>query len=121
MQNIGILIIDDDLSIFSVLELMLKPEGFNIFKATTKQELFCFSIEKVSIDLILLDTKISSISEVTNQLNLNNSNIPIILMSGTDIASLFDQGFSDGAYCILYKPLNMEEIFLLIKKIYNRS
>ncbi len=109
-----IIIIDNDISTCSLLTFAL--EKFYEVQATTDLEMGLDIIKKENIDLILLDSKISNGNEIDILENIKKLNKDILIMMMTDsdlILSIED--IKKGIYSYLTKPINLEEVYMMIK------
>ncbi len=115
-----ILIIDDELQIRSMLKKMLEREDFNVVVASDGKEGMKI-FEKEPVDLVITDLIMPEKEgiEVIQELRKNNSNLPIIAISGggknspgtyLNIAKLL------GANAILEKPFAKEKLIDAINK-----
>ena len=114
-----ILIIDDDPSINTIFEFILKQAGYQTLSVNSGKE--AIEIIKLSNDIILsfLDIELKNESgiDVFHSIHTINPSIPIILMCGNTPSSLLKKSLSIGAYGIIYKPFDIEEILKIISEI----
>ncbi len=120
MYSKTILLVDDDASITSILEFILKQEGFNILIANNAKETMDIINSKAVIDLVFLDVKIPGIEglELFKEIQKVRNNILIIMMTGYSVDNLLREAFDLGAYGVIYKPFDEDEIFSVIKQIF---
>ena len=115
-----ILIIDDEPQIRSMLKMMLERAGFNVIVASDGKEGMKI-FEKKSVDLVITDLIMPEKEgiEVIQELRKNNSNLPIIAISGggknspdtyLNIAKLL------GANAIFEKPVAKEKLIDAVNK-----
>jgi DNA-binding response OmpR family regulator len=115
-----ILIIDDEPQIRSMLKMMLEREGFNVIVASDGKEGMKI-FEKEPVDLVITDLIMPEKEgiEVIQELRKNNSNLPIIAISGggknspdtyLNIAKLL------GANAIFEKPVAKEKLIDAVNK-----
>ena len=74
-----------------------------------------------NIDLVFLDLKMSGISGIDTfkKLQKISPNLLVVMMTGHVDESLLKEVFSLGAYGIVYKPFDVEEILSIIKTIFS--
>lgn len=107
-----ILIVEDDESIHSIIEAMLKQENYSILNAYSGTEALML-LEKNQIDLILLDLMLPGLSgeELIKKFN----HIPIIVISAKitteDKVNCLDIGAND----YITKPFDKNELLARIK------
>lgn len=111
----NILICDDEKDIVSALEIYLKTEGYNIFKAYNGNE----ALEVISqneIHLVLMDIMMPVCDGITAVCKLREtSNIPVIFLSakGEDTDKIL--GLNIGADDYVTKPFNPIEVIARVR------
>lgn len=77
-----ILVADDEMSIRLLYSEELKEEGYEVYLASNGKEALEV-VEKVPVDLIILDIKMPEMSgiEVLRQIKEKNPNLPVLLSS----------------------------------------
>jgi DNA-binding NtrC family response regulator len=110
-----ILVVDDDRDILDLISIKLKKLGFKV--CTEKSPLSAFDkINTENFDLILVDQLMPEISglEFIDLLKRKNNNTPVILM--TAYGNLEDAvlAMKKGAFHYITKPLNFEELKIII-------
>ena len=111
----NILVVDDDKEIVESIEIYLKNEGFNIFKAYNGIEALEILVEK-EIHLILMDIMMPKLDGIKATIKIREEkNIPIILVSAksedTDKIDALDAGADD----YLTKPFSVEELLARLR------
>ena len=110
-----IIIIDDEISICSLLTFALEKK-YDV-QATTDVEMGLEIIKKESIDLVLMDLNINNKNGIIilEEMKKINKNILVIIM--TDSNSLLSvEAMKKGAYNYLSKPINLEEVYRLVRQ-----
>lgn len=107
-----IIIIEDDISIHSVLKELLKNEGYNISNAYSGTEALLL-LEKEKYDLILLDLMIPGVcgEEIIKKV----SDTPIIVLSAKISSNDKVNCLLSGASDYITKPFDSKELFARIK------
>ena len=111
----NILVVDDDKEIVESIEIYLKNEGFNIYKAYDGMEALEVLVEE-DIHLILMDIMMPKLDGMKATIKIReDKNIPIILLSakGEDIDKIM--GLNVGADDYITKPFNLLELIARIK------
>ena len=111
----NILVVDDDKEIVESIEIYLKNEGFNIFKAYNGIEALEILVEK-EIHLILMDIMMPKLDGIKATIKIRQEkNIPIILVSakGEDTDKIL--GLNIGADDYITKPFNLLELIARVK------
>ena len=115
-----ILIIDDESQIRTMLKMMLEKEGFDTIVASNGKEGMQLFREE-AVDLVITDIIMPEKEgvELIQELKKNDSNLPIIAISGggknspdtyLNIAKLL------GAYAVFEKPVAKEKLINAVKE-----
>ena len=107
----NILVVDDDKEIVESIEIYLKNEGFNIFKAYNGIEALEILVEK-EIHLILMDIMMPKLDGIKIR---EEKNIPIILVSAKSEDTDKIIGLNIGADDYITKPFNLLELIARVK------
>ena len=114
-----ILVVDDDLSITSIFEFILQQAGYNTITTSSGYE--CVEVMKSSqpVDIILLDLKMPGLSgiETYREIQKNRPSVLVVLMTGFTVDDFLKEAFELGAYGVIYKPFDVEEVLSIISKI----
>ena len=111
----NILVVDDDKEIFESIEIYLKNEGFNIFKAYNGIEALEILVEK-EIHLILMDIMMPKLDGIKATIKIREEkNIPIILVSAKSEDTDKIIGLNIGADDYITKPFNLLELIARVK------
>lgn len=111
----NILICDDEKDIVSALEIYLKTEGYNIFKAYNGTEALEV-IENNEIHLALMDIMMPNMDGITATSRLReHSNIPVIFLSAKSEDTDKILGLNVGADDYVTKPFNPVEVLARVK------
>jgi DNA-binding response OmpR family regulator len=115
MDKLNVLVCDDDKAIVDALEIYLKQENYNVFKAYTgKQALQAVSDQK--IHLILLDIMMPELDGLSTTLKIREEqNIPIIMLSAKSEDTDKIMGLNFGADDYVTKPFNPLELMARVK------
>lgn len=111
----NILVVDDDKEIVESIEIYLKNEGFNIFKAYNGIEALEILVEK-EIHLILMDIMMPKLDGIKATIKIREEkNIPIILVSAKSEDTDKIIGLNIGADDYITKPFNLLELVARVK------
>ena len=111
----NILVVDDDKEIVESIEIYLKNEGFNIFKAYNGIEALETLIEK-EIHLILMDIMMPKLDGIKATIKIREEkNIPIILVSAKSEDTDKIMGLNIDADDYITKPFNLLELIARVK------
>lgn len=115
-----ILMVDDDKEIADLVEIHLKGEGYQVYKAYNgKEVLEIFDAEE--IDLAILDIMMPGMdgNEVCAKIR-QTSTIPIIMLSAKDSESDKVSGLVNGADDYVTKPFNTSELIARVNSQFRR-
>lgn len=111
----NILICDDEKDIVSALEIYLKVEGYNIFKAYNGEEALEI-VSKNDIHLVLMDIMMPLCDGITATSRLREEyNMPIIFLSAKSEDSDKILGLNIGADDYVTKPFNPVEVVARVR------
>ncbi|MFI5252616.1 MAG: sigma-54-dependent transcriptional regulator [Bacteroidota bacterium] len=117
MRGETILIIDDEKLIRWSLKQELLKEGYNVLEAETVQSGLNF-IQEYEPDLILLDQRLPDGTgiEILANMSKNQSISPVIMLTAFDRSDIAVQAMKLGAFDYVTKPVNIEELKIVIDK-----
>ncbi len=111
----NILVVDDDKEIVRSIEIYLKNEGFNIYKAYNGLEALEILMEE-EIHLILMDIMMPKLDGIKATIKIREEkNIPIILVSAKSEDTDKIIGLNIGADDYITKPFNLLELVARVK------
>ncbi|MBU3105888.1 response regulator transcription factor [Clostridium gasigenes] len=111
----NVLVVDDDREIVDAIEIYLKNEGVNIFKAYDGLEALDILLSK-DIHLIIMDIMMPKIDGLKATIKIREEkNIPIILISARSEDSDKVIGLNLGADDYITKPFNPLELIARVK------
>jgi len=115
---INILVVDDDLGMVETIFDILSDIGYKVAVANDGYK----AIDMISIndyDMVLLDIKMPGINgvEVLKKIKDIKPSLKVIMMTAYTKDDLVKESFKYGAYIVIYKPLNIDRLLYLIKKI----
>jgi len=121
-KGLTILIVDDDQAHRMMLKKLLGGWGYDIAEADDGG----VAIEEVrrrSFDLILMDIRMMNVSgiEAMEQIKKINSTIPVIIMTAYASVETAVSALKKGAYDYLTKPLDFDELQIVIKRATEHS
>ena len=112
-----ILIVDDDYAHRKMLEAVLSAQGYEIRQAEDGQTAIA-AVEKRFYDLILMDVRMTLVGgiEALKRIKEISPGIPVIIMTAYASVSTAVEALKSGAYDYLTKPLDIDELKILINK-----
>jgi DNA-binding response OmpR family regulator len=116
-----ILIIDDDPSLGTLIEMILKPDGFHVYHAQSGTE-GLDQAYKTRPDLIILDIMMPDMDGFTVCARLREMmNIPILMLTAHSTGNNMLQGFNTGVDDFLRKPFSNNELKARVKALLRRA
>lgn len=115
------LVIDDDRATLELMKFQLSDEGFEVSTAENGEEGLKFVQEK-EFDVILTDLQLPDFSgiEMVRQCKEIAPDTEIIMITGFGSMDKVIEATKAGAFHFLEKPIEFEELFLLIEKAIER-
>jgi DNA-binding NtrC family response regulator len=117
MANEHILVVDDDPIIRKSLQELLRLDHYEVGAASDGSEALR-KLEQSSFDVVLTDVKMPSVGgfELLSKIKSSSPDTVVILMTGYGSIDDAVNGIKAGAYEYITKPLNDNEIKLVIDK-----
>ncbi len=112
-----VLIIDDEKNIREGLAAALELEDYTVALASDGKE-GLERIQKGDIDLVITDLRMPKISgeQVLAKITAENPGIPVIVLTGHGSIDSAVDAMRNGAYDFLTKPLNLDQLILIVKR-----
>ncbi|HCA20581.1 MAG TPA: transcriptional regulator [Treponema sp.] len=112
-----LLIIDDEKNIREGLAANFELEGYDVKTAATGEEGLAL-IEKGDIDLVITDLRMPGISgeKVLAKVTAETPGIPVIILTGHGSIDSAVDAMRHGAYDFLTKPLNLDQLTMIVKR-----
>ncbi|HKL09578.1 MAG TPA: transporter substrate-binding domain-containing protein [Bacteroidales bacterium] len=111
-----ILIVEDEISNYKYLEMLLKNKGLNILHTTDGKETIEICKKRKAIDLILIDIKMPVLNgiEATKIIRTFNTDIPIIAQTAFAMPEDKELILKSGCNDYLAKPIKTNELMKLL-------
>jgi two-component system response regulator HydG len=112
-----ILVVDDESSHRQMIEAVLSAEGYEISQADDGQTAIV-AVEDRFYDLVIMDIRMPKISgiEALKKIKAISPGIPVIIMTAYASVGNAVEALKSGAYDYLIKPLDIEELKILVAK-----
>ena len=120
VKKAKILIVDDNLSLCKTMSLVLKRKGHDVSIASDGFEAIN-TVKKEFFDIIFMDIKMPVMNgvETYKKINKINDKIVIVMMTAYAVEDLIQDALKEGAYGVIYKPINFEKILSVIEESKN--
>lgn len=121
-KKYSILLVEDEENLQEALKLNLELEGYEVTSSYDGAEALRF-VQKEYFDLIILDVMLPELDgiAVVETIRLNNTEIPILILSARNSSADRVLGLKKGADDYLTKPFNLEELLLRVKKLLKKG
>jgi two-component system response regulator HydG len=112
-----VLVVDDDAPHRQMLEAVLTAEGYILHQATGGEEAV-IAVEERFYDVVLMDVRMGKVGgiEALKRIKERSPGIPIIIMTAYASVGTAVEALKSGAYDYLTKPLDIEELKILVAK-----
>ena len=117
MEKTGILIVDDDVSFSKSLSLVLGRKGYIVTTAKDGAEAIA-KVQEKSFDVVFMDIKMPLMDgvETYKKLKKVRPEAMVVMMTAYAVEDLVQEALQEGAYGIIYKPLDIEKVIALIER-----
>lgn len=118
-----ILLVDDQKNTLKVLSAILKDEGYEVVPAAGGSEALNTFKHREDVDLVLSDLKMPSMDgiELYRRMGEIREPPPFIIMTAYGTVKSAVQAMRDGVSNYLIKPLDFEELLIVVKKAIRES
>lgn len=118
MEDKPILIVDDNINLIKTMSFILKRKGFTV--TTAKDGLEAIDkVKKQAFTLIFMDIKMPLMDgvETFKKIKKINPETVVMMMTAYAVEDLVQEALEEGAYGIIYKPLDIEKVVDLIQEV----
>jgi two-component system response regulator HydG len=122
MKKNELLVVDDDLAHRTMLKTLLSGWGFAIFEADDGVSAI-EAVHQRPFDLVLMDVRMIKVSglEALEEIKKFNPAIPVIIMTAYASVETAVEALKKGAYDYLTKPLDFDELRLIMDRAMEHS
>ena len=120
MVDFNILLIDDEPAQVTSLKSFLQRRGYKILCAHSGSEGLQL-IRSTAVDFVLTDFRMPDMSgmEVLKQIKKYNPHIPVVIITAYSQTEDAVNVMKSGAFDYISKPVNLDELELLVQKVYD--
>jgi len=113
-----LLIIEDEERMRRLLELVLKPEGYELLLASTAKEGIRLLNDSSGIDLVVTDLQLGTTSglDVLEAAKRVLPDVPVLIITGYGTVKSAVEAMKKGAYDYVSKPVDNDELKILIER-----
>ena len=116
-KKASILIVDDNIGLCRTMSFVLERKGYDV--TTAKDGLEAIDrVNESSFDMIFMDIKMPLMDgvETFNRLKKIRPDSTVVMMTAYSVEDLIQEALQEGAYGIMYKPLDIEKVVALIEE-----
>jgi DNA-binding NtrC family response regulator len=119
-MNRTILVADDEKNIRSGLQMALEDEGFEVLLASDGKEAWNL-ITSSQVDMLITDLRMPRMSgqELLKKVSSSYPTMPVVILTGHGTIEAAVEAMRDGAVDFMTKPLNLDRLFLLIRRAFS--
>src|SRR4030042_1353540 len=122
MEKAKILIAEDEKAQRELLEGFLKKEGFSVEAAANGRQ----AIEKIErdfFDIAFLDYKMPELDDLQTlrEIRKRLPDLPVVMMTAYGTVETAVASMKEGALDYLTKPIDLEELLIILQKVIERS
>jgi len=114
--------VDDDVSLCKTMSLVLGRKGYAVTTANDGPEAI-ERVKKSSFDIVFLDIKMPRLNGVETYRRVKElrPEAVVVMMTAYAVEDLVQEALQEGAYKVIYKPLDMGDVLSLIDEIRERE
>lgn len=118
-----ILVADDEPDIRTLLHELLSDEGYRISEAKNGAEVLTLLAKGEEFSLVIMDVRMPGLDglEVLERMRKNNNDTPVIMVTAHATASVGIRAIQMGAYDYLLKPFDVDEVLLVVKRLFEHQ
>ncbi len=119
-MNRTILVADDEKNIRNGLQIALEDEGYSVLLASDGKEAWSL-VTGNSVDLLITDLRMPGMSgqELLKRVSSSYPTMPVVILTGHGTIEAAVEAMRNGAVDFLTKPLNLDRLFILIKRAFS--
>jgi DNA-binding NtrC family response regulator len=116
-EQARILIVDDDPSTLRTTAMILERKGYGVDTAENGLEAVNMVAER-DYDVVLMDIKMPKMNgvEAHRRIKAIRPETTVVMITAYAVETLIQQALDDGAYGILYKPLDIDKMIAIIEE-----
>jgi two-component system NtrC family response regulator len=122
MNRKKVLIIDDDVSLLRVMEMQLEEIGCDVIAVASGNEAMT-ALEELTPELVITDLKLPGMSglELLKLLRSDHPELTVIMITAYGTVKTAVEAMKAGAYDYLTKPIDYDELALVVSRALERQ
>lgn len=116
--NTRIMVVDDDPAMLFTMTEILEDAGYDVYGVEDGYQAIELA-SREAFSLVFMDISMPGIDgvEAYRRIKSVSPGTPVIMMTGYSVESLISQAFEEGAYTVLYKPLDIMRLLTAVKDV----
>lgn len=116
-RNFRIIVVDDDSIITKVLADTLGDMGYDVAVANNGHSAIDM-VKRMDYDVALVDVVMPGINglETFKEVRRISPSMKVMMMTAYCVDNVVDEALTEGAYGVLYKPLDLDKVMHFIEK-----
>ncbi len=113
----SVLIVDDNENLCTTLSFILNRKGYDAISTNNGPEAIKLVTER-PFDMILMDIKMPLMNgvEALKRIKFTRSDSVVVMITAYSVEELVQEALEEGAFSIIYKPLDIEKIVALVEE-----
>ena len=118
-----ILVADDDAGVRSVLHDLFEGEGYQVSEVKSGTEVLTTLAKGDEFALLIMDVRMPGLDglEVLDRMHKSGNETPVIMVTAHATASVGIQAMQRGAYDYVVKPFEVDEVMLLVHRLFEHQ
>lgn len=118
MRKASIMVVDDNVSLRKTLFNVLKHQGYDVIVSIDGRDAISKAKENPDINLVFMDIKMPLMNgvEALKQIKRIIPEAIVVMMTAYAVEELVQESLEEGAYGVLYKPLDLHKLVDIIEK-----
>ena len=118
MSKATVMVVDDNVSLRKTMFNVLKHRGYNVIVSIDGRDAISKAKENPDINLVFMDIKMPVMNgvEALKQIKRIIPKVIVVMMTAYAVEELVQESLEEGAYGVLYKPLDLHKIVDIIEK-----
>ncbi|WP_447972953.1 sigma-54-dependent transcriptional regulator [Nitrospira sp. Kam-Ns4a] len=118
MVPASLLVIEDEERMRRLLELVLRPEGYDLILAKSGEDALKLLQDTPALDLIVTDLQLGAVSglDVLEAAKRTLPDVPVLIITGYGTVKSAVEAMRKGAYDYICKPVDNEEMKIVIAR-----
>ncbi len=117
-EKANIMVVDDNINLCKTMTLIFGHKGYDVTIANNGSE----AIERVkekSFNIIFMDIKMPLMDgvETYKKIKKIRDDVVVVMMTAYSVEDLVQEALDEGAYDVLYKPLNFDNVLGIVEKL----